>query len=204
MNLDSLFGKTEQYRGSDGRMRTRRVTPEMEKRRTLESLPDYKKPFLRGSTFGVEDEKRFLASLGIQSGQPAAAAPAPAPATAPSQKTQSTYKAPEIDYSAQIKEMQGQFADTISDLQSGFQQQLGSLQQSMAAERKEAARRMEEMTIGFQNAIAQQRNKPQVEGIRFATSGTGGATQQQLAKRGVSGTFGRGGSRLLKISSLNV
>jgi hypothetical protein len=144
MSLAGLLGKTEKYRASDGRMRTRRVTPQMEKQRTLENLPDYKKPFLRGSTFGVEDEKRFLASLGIQSGQPAAApAPAPAPDPTSRQTTQSTYKAPEIDYSAQIKEMQGQFADTISNLQSGFQQQLGSLQQDMAAERKEAARRMD-------------------------------------------------------------
>ena len=67
-----MFGdlKTEKYRGADGRIRSRIVTPEMEKQRTLASLPDYNKPFFKGSSYGVEDEKRFLQSLGVQTGQP--------------------------------------------------------------------------------------------------------------------------------------
>jgi hypothetical protein len=73
----------------------------------------------------------------------------------------------------------------------------------MTAEREEAARAMEEMQQRFAQSMTQQ-NRPRVEGIRFATSGTGGASQQQLQRRGTRGTFGRGGDRLMKISALNV
>ena len=92
----------------------------------------------------------------------------------------------------------------ISSLTSGFQSQLGALQTQMQEEREAAAKRMEEMQGSFAQAMAQRGERPRVEGIRFADRGTGGATQQQLQRRGIRGTFGRAGERLMKISSLNV
>lgn len=92
----------------------------------------------------------------------------------------------------------------IGSLTTGFQNQLGALTAQMQQEREEATKRMEEMQSGFARALAERGNRPRVEGIRFATRGTGGATQQQLQRRGVRGTFGRTGERLMKISSLNV
>ncbi len=92
----------------------------------------------------------------------------------------------------------------IGSLTTGFQNQLGALTAQMQQEREEATKRMEEMQSGFARALAERGDRPRVEGIRFATRGTGGATQQQLQRRGVRGTFGRTGERLMKISSLNV
>ena len=92
----------------------------------------------------------------------------------------------------------------IGDLTSGFQNQLGALQSQMEQERAEAAARMQEMQGSFQQALAAKGQRQQVEGIRFADRGTGGATQQQLQRKGVRGTFGRAGDRLMKISALNV
>ena len=43
-----------------------------------------------------------------------------------------------------------------------------------------------------------------IEGIRTPDKGTGGQSQQRLQRTGVKGSFGRGGDRLMKISSLNV
>ncbi len=78
----------------------------------------------------------------------------------------------------------------------------------MAKERADSEKRFAQLTESFQKQMRQKaanmRERPQVEGIRFATRGTGGATQQQLRRRGVSGTFGRSGDRLMKISSLNI
>lgn len=92
----------------------------------------------------------------------------------------------------------------ISSLTSGFQEQLSGLKTQLEEEREAAAQRMEEMQGSFAQALAQNRERQLVEGIRFADRGTGGATQQQLQRRGVRGTFGRSGERLMKISSLNV
>ena len=111
---------------------------------------------------------------------------------------------------------------TIGTLTSGFNTQIGSLenqireeresaatnfsklQTQLQEERKAAAAQMKELQGSFAQAISQQGRSPRVEGIRFADRGTGGATQQQLQRRGLKGTFGRRGDRLMKISSLNV
>ena len=111
---------------------------------------------------------------------------------------------------------------TIGNLTTGFNTQIGSLenqlreeresaetnfaklQKQMQEEREASAARMKELQGSFAQAISQQGKRPRVEGIRFANRGTGGATQQQLQRRGVKGTFGRRGDRLMKISSLNV
>ena len=92
----------------------------------------------------------------------------------------------------------------IGDLTTGFQTQLGEMTAAMQEERAQAARDLREMQGSFTQAMAQRGNPTRVQGIRFADRGTGGATQAQLQRRGVRGTFGRRGERLMKISSLNV
>ena len=92
----------------------------------------------------------------------------------------------------------------IGDLTNTFQTQLGQMTTAMEQERADAAAAMQEMQGNFAQAMAQRGNRARVQGIRFADRGTGGATQAQLARRGLRGTFGRRGERLMKISSLNV
>ena len=111
------------------------------------------------------------------------------------------------DYESMFGGMESQISglnSQIGSLTTGFQNQLGALTAQMQQEREAATKRMEEMQSGFARALAERGDRPRVEGIRFATRGTGGATQQQLQRRGVRGTFGRTGERLMKISSLNV
>ena len=92
----------------------------------------------------------------------------------------------------------------IGDLTSTFQNQLGQLTSAMDQERADSAAAMQEMQGNFAQALSQAGGRERVQGIRFADRGTGGASQAQLSRRGLRGTFGRGGERLMKISSLNV
>lgn len=142
--------------------------------------------------------------------QPAAApapspAPAPTPTPAPTPAPQTVtptvnpYQSTFDDYDTKISSLN----DTISSLTDSSNRALQNLSTQMAAERAEAQKAMEEMQQRFAQSMTQQ-SRPRVEGIRFATSGTGGASQQQLQRRGTRGTFGRGGDRLMKISALNV
>ena len=137
-------------------------------------------------------------------------APAPAPTPSPTATPQPTTVTPDtpvyepqFDTSGLESQISG-LNSQISSLTSGFQNQLGALQTQMQQEREAARLRMEEMQGSFAQALSQRGERPRVEGIRFAGRGTGGATQQQLQRRGVRGTFGRAGERLMKISSLNV
>ena len=89
---------------------------------------------------------------------------------------------------AQIAEMQAGFMQSMQQQQSMFQQM-----QASQSERMEALQQQM-----LQAQVAQQA-RPQVAGVQMA-QGTGG-TPMQIARRGVSGAFGRRGMR---ISSLNV
>ena len=135
----------------------------------------------------------------------AAPTPTPTPTPEPTTVTPSIpqYQPQTFDTSGLESQISG-LNSQISSLTSGFQSQLGALQTQMQEEREAAAKRMEEMQGSFAQAMAQRGERPRVEGIRFADRGTGGATQQQLQRRGIRGTFGRAGERLMKISSLNV
>jgi len=88
--------------------------------------------------------------------------------------------------------------DTISSLTSGFQTQL----KDQANQFAQIQAAQEERMAGLQNmfiAQRQQQDRPTVAGIKTATGSAGDA--MQVARRGVSGTFGRRGMR---IQSLNV
>ena len=141
---------------------------------------------------------------------PARSASAPSPATLSSNIPAYT---PQFDgggggggggddsgYNDQISDLN----DQIASLTAGFQSQAQAMQEQLAQEKAAAAEQMAEMQSNFRQQMAATVGTPKVEGIRFQDAGTGGATQRQLARRGVRGTFGRGGERLMKISSLNV
>lgn len=104
------------------------------------------------------------------------------------------------DYSDQFSGMN----TAISNLSTTFTDQLTTLTNQMTADRKAADDRMAEMQQSFQQQLAARRDRPRVSGIRFADRGTGGRSSSQLLRRGVRGTFGRSGDRLMKISSLNI
>ena len=117
------------------------------------------------------------------------------------QQTVDPYQGIEFpDYSDQFSGMN----TAITNMSTNFTNQLTTLTNQMAAERKAADDRMTEMQQSFQQQLAARRERPRVSGIRFANRGTGGASTTQLMRRGIRGTFGRSGDRLMKISSLNI
>ena len=104
------------------------------------------------------------------------------------------------DYSDQFSSI----GKSITDLSTAFTGEIGRLTEQMGKDRKAAEDRMAEMQQSFQQSLAARKSKPRVSGIRFADRGTGGRSSSQLLRRGVRGTFGRTGDRLMKISSLNI
>jgi hypothetical protein len=129
--------------------------------------------------------------------QSAAPKPAPAPAapsTPPTLPVDNFPAPPAPDTSmadalaAQIAEMQAGFMQSMQQQQSMFQQ--------MQASQSE---RMEALQQQMMQAQVAQQERPQVAGVQMASGAAG--TPMQIARRGVSGAFGRRGMR---ISSLNV
>lgn len=78
-----------------------------------------------------------------------------------------------------------------------FGDQFASLQSTQEDYMNRMTDMFSQMNTGAIDPVERQR----IQGIRFADRGTGGQTRRQLARRGTSGVFGRGG---LRISSLNI
>lgn len=125
----------------------------------------------------LEEIQRMAASQGISFGQKA-------------QDYFAANKAPSAEdmFASQISSMQEMF-------QASMQQQMMQFQQMQQAQDE----RMMALQQQMQQAMVAQQQRPQVAGVKMA-EGTGG-TPMQIARRGVSGAFGRRGMR---ISSLNV
>tara|TARA_R100000005_G_C4921253_1_gene154422 strand:- start:18 stop:794 length:777 start_codon:yes stop_codon:yes gene_type:complete len=126
------------------------------------------------------------------------------------------------DFSAERKEYEDRISGLntkISDIQTGFQTQLADTTAKMSAERaaaeerlglsfqsqlqasqNEAAQRQQQLTDQYRASLQASQTRPEVAGVRFATRGPAAQPRMQ----GISGTFGRRGSRLMKISALNV
>lgn len=127
---------------------------------------------------------------------PVAAAPAPSPdrfIESPGVYTPPQPQGPTMEdiasaMAAQVEGMQAQFAQVLQEQTKLFQEQ----QQAQS-------QRMEALQQAMLQSQAQMRERPTVTGVKTA-SGTSG-DQMQIAKRGVSGAFGRRGMR---IKSLNV
>lgn len=95
-------------------------------------------------------------------------------------------------FADQIKAMQGMFAQSI-------QQQTMQFQQMQQAQNERMEALQMQMMQSMRDQAAMREARPEVAGVKMA-EGTGG-TPMQIARRGVSGAFGRRGMR---ISSLNV
>lgn len=126
------------------------------------------------------------------------------------------------DFSAERKEYEDRISGLntkIGDIQTGFQTQLEDTTAKMSAERaaaeqrlgqsfqsqlqasqNEAAQRQQQLTDQYKSSLQASQTRPEVAGVRFATRGPAARSRMQ----GISGTFGRKGSRLMKISALNV
>ena len=103
-----------------------------------------------------------------------------------------------------FKEKQGpspqdMFASQIASMQEMFQQSMMQQQQQYMQMQQAQDERMAALQQQMQQAMVAQQQRPEVAGVKMA-EGTAG-TPMQIARRGVSGAFGRRGMR---ISSLNV
>ena len=117
---------------------------------------------------------------------------------------QEALKASEERFQNSLAAQQMRSDQQYKQLMGNYTQQRQQFEASMAQQREAQEKARQEQAMQFKRTLAEQRGRPQVEGVRFATRGTGGATQSQLQRQGVTGTFGRGGNRLMKISSLNI
>lgn len=90
------------------------------------------------------------------------------------------------------------FRDQISDLESDFAKSLREQQEMYEKMRAEQQERMELLQTQMKQQAMAQRPRPEL-GVRTAIGSAGNA--MQVARRGVSGAFGRSGMR---ISSLNI
>lgn len=106
---------------------------------------------------------------------------------------------PEEPKGPSMADIAAQFSAQIQEMQKGFmesmQAQSAQFQQMQAAQQERMTSLQQQM---LQSQI-QQQQRPEVAGVKMA-SGTSG-TPMQIARRGVTGAFGRRGMR---ISSLNV
>ena len=94
---------------------------------------------------------------------------------------------------------QDMFANQISAMQEMFQQSMQQQQQQYMQMQQAQDERMAMLQQQMQQAMVAQQTRPEVAGVKMA-EGTGG-TPMQIARRGVTGAFGRRGMR---ISALNV
>ena len=123
---------------------------------------------------------------------PAAAAADPTADAGPVQTTEPTGPS-ETDL------MLKSLTDTIAGLQSGFTSSLAANAAQVQQLQQAQNERMEQLQNMMIQQAASQAERPTVTGVKTATGSAGDA--MQVARRGVSGTFGRRGMR---ISSLNV
>ena len=113
---------------------------------------------------------------------------------------QQTAAADRLKFSESLAAQQSAAQKEFDALRGTMSQQRQQYEAGLAAERAANEQARQEQAMSFQRSLASQRGAPQVEGIRFATRGPAA----QKGMRGISGTFGRKGGRLMKISALNV
>ena len=116
------------------------------------------------------------------------------------QQQQQTSAANQLKFQETLAAQQSAAQKEFDALRGTMTQQRQQYEAGLAAERAANEQARQEQAMSFQRSLASQRGAPQVEGIRFATRGPAA----QKGMRGISGTFGRKGGRLMKISALNV
>ena len=162
-----------------------------------------RRQFKRGS-YGIEDEYRYMVSQGFrpESMQVAPQTAAPAPQEqAPEQQQQTTLPVDNFPepQGPSMEDIAAQFASQIAAMQQGFMQSMQQQQQMFQQMQTSQSERMEDLQQQMMQAQVAQQQRPEVAGVKMA-DGAGG-TPMQIARRGVTGAFGRRGMR---ISSLNV
>ena len=180
-----------------------------------------RREFQKGSDYGIEDEYRYMVSQGfrpesmqVAPQQPAAAAPVEQPPTGFDRgnvlpglgefdettgqeiTTGQTQPAPPQPQGPDVASL---LAGQIASMQQMFQQSMMQQQQQYMQMQQAQNARMEALQQQMQQSMIAQQQRPEVAGVKMA-EGSGG-TPMQIARRGVTGAFGRRGMR---ISSLNV
>ena len=190
------------YRDSpmyDPNQRGRRTQFEMAK----EKAAAPRRGFKRGS-YGIEDEYRYMVSQGFKPKSMQVAPQTAAPAQqeqAPQQQQPATLPVDNFPepQGPSMEDIASQFASQIASMQQGFMQSMQQQQQMFQQMQASQSERMEALQQQMlQSQIAQQQ-RPEVAGVKMAEGASG--TPMQIARRGVTGAFGRRGMR---ISSLNV
>ena len=135
--------------------------------------------------------------------RPQQAAPAPAAPPEPAYDPASPPTLPVDEFpepqGPSMEDIASQFSSQIAEMQAGFMQSMQQQQAMYQQMQASQSERMEALQQQMLQAQVAQQDRPQVAGVQMA-QGTGG-TPMQIARRGVSGSFGRRGMR---ISSLNV
>lgn len=140
---------------------------------------------------------------------PAQTQPAPTQETAPTQSTapapgtqQQTYL-PVDTYEApagpNMEDLASQFAASIAEMQSGLMESLAATQENFMQMQMAQDEKMQTLMSNIAQATAAKQDRPTVAGVKTAVGSAG--DQMQIARRGVSGNFGRLG---LRIKNLNV
>ena len=126
--------------------------------------------------------------------------PAPVQQTTPAvtQQPQQT-QTPEPTGPSQSDLMLKSLQDSIAAMQQGFMQSMQQSAQQFQQMQQSQNERMEALQQMMIQSQASQAERPTVAGVKTATGQAG--TPMEIARRGVSGTFGRRGMR---ISGLNV
>lgn len=105
----------------------------------------------------------------------------------------------EDNFADMLEQLQTSFGDTMTQQQTMFQDMQTAQDERMAALQEQMQEQMQQSMLANQQAMMYNRNRSQVAGVQSAASSAG--TPMQIARRGVTGAFGRRGMR---ISSLNV
>ena len=98
-----------------------------------------------------------------------------------------------------MADIAGQFAAQIAQMQQGFMQSMQQQSQQFQQMQASQDERMQNLMQTIAQSQAQRTERPTVAGVKTAVGSAG--DQMQIAKRGVSGAFGRKGMR---ISNINV
>lgn len=168
------------------------------KRKAAEPRQEFK----RGK-YGIEDEYRYMVSQGFrpESMQVAPQTTAPAQQEQTTQQQQTTL--PVDDFPVQqgpsMEDIASQFASQIASMQQSFMQSMQQQQQMFQQMQASQSERMEALQQQMMQSQVAQQQRPEVAGVKMAEGASG--TPMQIARRGVTGAFGRRGMR---IASLNV
>ena len=134
---------------------------------------------------------------------PPATDTAPTQPTAPAPGTQPQTYLPVPTYEApagpNMEDLASQFAASIAEMQAGLMESFAAQQENFMQMQMAQDEKMQTLMSNIAQATAAQQDRPAVAGVKTAVGSSG--DQMQIARRGVSGNFGRLG---LRIKNLNV